>query len=92
MNAMLLAALLTVPLDSFNVVMTTLLHSEVTSWKAFPVVKVLSASAFTPTGIFGSLTAESVHKWPAAHNVNNAMHSTKVQLPLLLLDLLSKLR
>jgi len=37
MNAMLLAALLTVPLDSFNVVMTTLLHSEVTSWKAFPV-------------------------------------------------------
>ncbi len=82
MNAMLLAALLTVPLDSFNVVMTTLLHSEVTSWKAFPVVKVLSASAFTPTGIFGSLTAESVHKWPAAHNVNNAQHKSATAIAL----------
>jgi len=38
------------------------------------------------------LTAESIRKWPAAHNVTNAMRSTKAQLSLLLLDLLSKIR
>ena len=34
---------------SFAVVVTTLLHSEVTSLKAFPVLEILSNSAFTST-------------------------------------------